>query len=205
MKPLAIYYSPGCRGDFLSNIIQDKIELPSAFKSVNQSYRRIHEYSKFVGLGKFYTIRITTNTAIGLIESTLLHIEKNNTKFTNLYDSLYIIAKQYYLENNLSKALSYSASIDFLDLYNITKIADLYYDYSNRPLTDKHIEFAEHNNQINREYLNHRFLDNKIVRSADLLQFEIEHNLLNQVRKFSFDEYLLDSNYNRFLKTDYYI
>lgn len=208
---LVIYYSPGARGDFLSRVLEDRINEETQFRSRPAMYTKFHQFDDvnafYQSRIESYNIRIHTDTAEELIDTTLLHFIKNKKQLINdnFYDLLFISAKHIFIDNQQSKYLNYSYNINFSDFYNLDIMLDLYANYTNKELSPKHIDFILKNNHLNSEYLESVYKDNKIIKTLKLFEFELACNLLFKTRLFNFDDYLLSENYESYMTLTNYI
>jgi hypothetical protein len=210
MKPLAILFAPGARGDFLCNLLYNNL-LDLKFKSDRGNYIKlhdIHQYTDFISSNQStYTVRIKLSKPKELIDVVLLHFKKNNdiTVDKQQIDRLFVTAKQLYYENIKLDEFNYSYVIDFTDFNDVDLISDLYRDFTGKEFSNDHLQFLNYNNLLNQNFLDQCYLDEMLVKTLEILKFEIENKCLNKVRVFSFDDYLNSKNYKEFLVLNNYL
>lgn len=208
MIPLGIYYTPGARGDFLSNLLQDNIQLVKFKYPYNRNwYTKLHNLDQFLNFKKSnqFMVKISTTTAKELVDTTLLHFKKNDSGTLEEYDRLFIVCKNTLLEEYKSEKFIYSYVFKFSNFNNVEEINKLYQAYNGTLLSQEHINFISETNKINNQYLDECYSDVGIIKLLKLLEFEIENSCLFKQRLFEFSEYLVSSECNTWLTTSNYI
>jgi hypothetical protein len=67
------------------------------------------------------------------------------------------------------------------------------------------VEYLEKNNKLNQKFLSEYYKDPMIIKTIELLDFEIKNSCLFRTRIFSFEDYLNSDEYWNYFTVDNYL
>jgi hypothetical protein len=221
MNKLTICYSPGSRGDFLAKVLFDEVNFSPTFISfpLNGNYQKIHlhEIVKLYSLpSEYYSIKINIFSVKDFFNSWILTNKKNKDFylknhpyiFKNIYDIYKSCFRAYIFmieQDQLFSSFNFSDQFDFANFKDIQKIEILYQNFRNQNLTDQHVEYILKNNQLQDDFIyNSMQSDPNLIKTLDLLEFEVGISSVDKGRKFSFEEYIVSDHHKDYLTLDNY-
>jgi hypothetical protein len=192
---LLIHADPGARSGFVAAWLQDTLDTAGfdVGHTTNTSFFKIHNLDNHQTIKSFNGKKIRIKSTFKLLNLQLLLFLRKNVhvqlpNFTKdefsleTFSKVYIFAKECFDNETQVDYSLYNYALTFDDTFNMDKLINLYYQYNKKYPTNKQIDFAIVNNDINQISLER---NHACSIAAMILETESAMNLLEKNRCWS--------------------